>query len=113
MIPFVQSAEGLLLRLVAAVLGVRVTSWMRTVEHNASVGGLPNSKHLWGGAIDVGMEVTEGQRAILRKFGQEVDERVKRSHWHYEVDGRAAPVVLVVLGLAGAWIVAETNRRGH
>lgn len=30
-----------------------VTSWYRTVKHNAQVGGDPNSRHLYGLAIDV------------------------------------------------------------
>lgn len=30
-----------------------VTSWKRTVKHNADVGGVPNSAHLYGLGLDV------------------------------------------------------------
>lgn len=35
------------------VLGGSVQSWIRTVDHNAAVGGVPASRHLLGLAVDV------------------------------------------------------------
>jgi hypothetical protein len=47
-----------------------VTSWMRTVEHNAKVGGVEKSAHLYGVAADV---VYDGSPP-----GPEADEWLRR-----------------------------------
>jgi len=36
-----------------ALTGGSVTSWTRTVPHNTAVGGVKNSAHLYGLAVDV------------------------------------------------------------
>lgn len=94
--------EGLLLRIVAELVGARVTSWFRTAEHNAAVGGHANSKHLTGEAIDVGREAHEFQRSVLRMFGREV---VEADHFHYQTDGRGLVVSGgVLVGLIATWM---------
>jgi len=53
------TAPGKLHELVDAIIALRcahrfsITSWIRTREHNARVGGNPQSKHLLGLAVDV------------------------------------------------------------
>lgn len=49
------------------VPGGRVTSWWRSPSHNKAVGGLPNSRHLWGWAFDV-VPVTASNVRALRGF---------------------------------------------
>lgn len=92
--------QGLVLYVAAITVGARVTSYMRSPERNREVGGHPRSKHLTGGAIDVGAETTPEQRAILRRYAKEVDETRTKNHWHYQVDGRARTVAysMLVLG---------------
>ena len=36
-----------------AITGGSVTSWTRTVTHNTAVGGVKNSAHLYGLAVDI------------------------------------------------------------
>lgn len=63
-----------------------VTSWFRTIKRNKMIGGLPDSKHLTGFAIDIVPDLpkdyweeiaTEG-----RKFGLEMI--VEDDHIHIE-----------------------------
>jgi len=47
----------------------RITSWLRSIEHNASVGGAPHSAHLLGAATDfitVNMTVEEAKKLIFK-----------------------------------------------
>lgn len=46
---FVQRAD----RLLSVWPEATLTSWWRSPEHNARVGGVPNSRHLRGTAVDV------------------------------------------------------------
>lgn len=101
--------EGLILRLVAALIGVRVNSWFRSPSHNAEVGGLPTSYHLWGGAIDVPADISDWQRRILSSFAREVDETATKNHWHYQVDGRSWPVVATLAGLVVVWVSSSVS----
>lgn len=96
-------------RLVADLLGIRVTSWYRTPEHNAEVGGVPNSFHLSGLAMDFGADTTSAKISSFEKLTgyQIVDERNTSSpHWHVEYDGPnksialAGGIALLVLILA-------------
>jgi hypothetical protein len=41
------------IRLLAVLFPLSVTSWLRSRKHNAAVGGVPNSQHLAGLAVDV------------------------------------------------------------
>lgn len=52
------SAEFLLrLQLYCHLLGASVTSWGRSIKHNADVGGVPQSAHLYWLAADVVYDV--------------------------------------------------------
>jgi uncharacterized protein YcbK (DUF882 family) len=45
-----------------------VTSWIRSVKHNAEVGGAVNSRHILGLAVDVVLdEMTEDKKAAFMK----------------------------------------------
>jgi hypothetical protein len=49
--------------------GVRLTSWWRSRERNAAVGGQPTSQHLVGCAIDVvGVPLAQAQR-LAAQYG--------------------------------------------
>ena len=95
--------EGVQLRVVAELIGARVTSWVRGVEDNARVGGHVASYHLIGGAIDVGAETADWQRQVLRRFAREVDEVASKAHWHYQVDGRGAVALAALVVLGAQW----------
>jgi hypothetical protein len=41
------------IRLLAVLFRFSVTSWLRSKQHNVSVGGVPDSRHLFGLAVDV------------------------------------------------------------
>ena len=99
----VRVLEGFLLYAVALAVGARVTGWVRTRERNAEVGGHPESYHLWGGAVDVAADTTAAQRQVLSRLAKEVDEtdRQDAPHYHYQVDGRALPVLVAVIAAAG------------
>ena len=59
----------------------RVTSWVRSPEHNAAVGGLPNSKHLTGDAIDVVWTPLPSRDAVAA-FCARHGVRLVREHDH-------------------------------
>jgi hypothetical protein len=62
------------LRVYCQALGGSITSWGRTVKHNAAVGGVPTSRHVaWCGAdvvydapIDVGVRRAKAQALNLQ-----------------------------------------------
>lgn len=73
--------------LLASVPDLRVTSRQRTPEHNARVGGVRNSYHLTGEAIDIGRPSPE-QQAAITQWAQANGYRIKNDyadgHWHLE-----------------------------
>ena len=84
---------------VAAAYGV-VTSIYRSVAHNRAVGGVANSYHLSGQAIDVARRpgVSHFQvAAVLRKAGYDLIESIDEgdhSHFAFRVAGSAKPLVV-------------------
>jgi len=65
-----------------------VTSWWRTPEHNKEVGGMPNSKHLTGHAIDVTWVGDAPDPDMLRKASVEHRVRIVRegTHDHFQFE---------------------------
>lgn len=47
------------------IYGGSVTSWARSVAHNKAVGGVANSKHLEGLALDVVLDLAENQTPFI------------------------------------------------
>jgi hypothetical protein len=82
----------------AAILGARfgiVTSTYRSVEHNRAVGGMPNSYHLQGRAIDIARRpgVTHAQIDFaLRRAGFLLVESLDEGdHSHFAFAGAGMP----------------------
>lgn len=97
---------GLVLRGVAGLLRVNVTSWKRSVERNKEVGGSPTSLHLNGGAIDFSMNTPDWKREILQLFcaGRSEDgvhQKGTAEHWHLTANA------LTVLKGLGVLVVAH------
>ncbi len=46
------------IRLLAILFPLSVTSWLRSRKHNAQVGGVSNSQHLIGAAVDIVLDDT-------------------------------------------------------
>jgi uncharacterized protein YcbK (DUF882 family) len=46
------------IRLLAVLFPLSVTSWLRSRKHNEQVGGVTNSRHLLGLAVDVVLDDT-------------------------------------------------------
>jgi hypothetical protein len=84
---------------VAAAYGV-VTSIYRSAAHNRAVGGVANSYHLAGQAIDVARRpgVSHFQvAAVLRKAGYDLIESIDEgdhSHFAFRIAGPAKPLVV-------------------
>src|SRR3981189_3224326 len=72
----------------AYVATPHVTSWWRTAEHNAEVGGMPTSKHLTGDAIDVIWKGDGPDDGILRSVATGANVRVVREgdHEHFQFE---------------------------
>lgn len=71
----------------AAVPGARITSTRRSAEHNAAVGGVPNSRHLTGDAVDfippAGMTRTQAEAAIRARDPHPKELLDEGDHVHY------------------------------
>jgi uncharacterized protein YcbK (DUF882 family) len=87
---------------------VQVDDAYRCPEHNAAVGGVPNSEHTCGIAADIkiaGMTAAEMYRAALavpafalggigvaeRQGYIHVDTRAQHARWCYDVAGKSCP----------------------
>jgi hypothetical protein len=76
----------------------RVTSTFRSVEHNRAVGGVPNSYHLRGRAIDIARRpgVTHSMiAAAFRNAGYQLVESLDEgdhSHFAFSFGGWSSPV---------------------
>lgn len=71
-----------LLRVAAYVNGLRVTSWFRSPWHNENIGGMANSLHLIGWAIDVIPTNAEVRKMLTWLPGKVVAES---DHLHIQV----------------------------
>lgn len=109
---------GIYARLIAALLGIEVTSWYRSKEDNVRVGGNPNSFHLRGLALDFRADTSEELIERFRELTgwQIVDERTNWGtgsgpHWHVEYDGpdkgKSDIGGLMMAGTVGLLIVAK------
>lgn len=66
------------IRCLALLFDLSVTSWLRSRKHNAAVGGVRDSRHLYGLAVDVVLD-DPGERQFFiteaTRFGlQVIDE---------------------------------------
>lgn len=78
------------LRAIAALSGLTatVTDWWRSASDNLAAGGVANSQHLAGTAVDVRADAAGALLASLWRAigGEVVDERSSSSpHWHLEL----------------------------
>ncbi len=77
-----------------ALAGLQVTSWWRSRAINASVGGIPNSFHLWGLALD--LVVSDPAHFALHAREAGLDPIDFGSHIHVEPVGSPPPLELLV-----------------
>lgn len=72
-----------------ASLGIPVTSTVRTPERNTAVGGVPNSFHLSGEAIDIAPRTAQ-EKEQARQYWQQRGYQVidEQDHLHIEPPGR-------------------------
>ena len=94
-----------ILHSICDVTGIRVTSWKRGEQENASVGGAPRSLHLLGAAIDFGRETPEEKIDRLKALGFTVEYHTKGTAPHYHAYGSwkqvaGAAALGAVLGFA-------------
>ncbi len=65
--------------------GGSVTSWVRSKKRNRLVGGVRNSKHLLGLAVDIVFDTEEGKRKGVRELeGKGLKVLDERDHIHVE-----------------------------
>src|SRR5882724_8023925 len=72
----------------AYVATPHVTSWWRTEAHNKEVGGMPNSKHLTGDAIDVVWKGDAPGDGMMKSISYAAGIRVVREgdHEHFQFE---------------------------
>jgi hypothetical protein len=82
---------------IAASFGI-VTSVVRSVAHNRAVGGVRNSYHLRGQAIDVARRAGVSHQALeaaLLRAGYRIIESIdERDHSHFAFAGRQVPALV-------------------
>lgn len=95
--PSPQPASGGLFAGLSAIPGITVTSGARTPQHNAEVGGVPNSFHLSGQARDILPPQTPQQAQAVRQWAAQNGMEVinEGDHWHIEPAGNAPRVPIV------------------
>ncbi|MEO7656154.1 MAG: D-Ala-D-Ala carboxypeptidase family metallohydrolase [Sphingomicrobium sp.] len=86
----------------------RITSLMRSAAHNRAVGGVPNSYHLRGRAIDIARRpgVTHAMiAAALRSAGYQLVESLDEGdHSHFAFGfGGTAPVTIAAIHEVTRW----------
>ena len=67
---------------IASLFGVRITSFYRTPEHNAEVGGVANSKHQFLQALDIGSETPTWFLKLIETMGFKLLD--EQTHFHIE-----------------------------
>lgn len=93
----------------------RITSTVRTAAHNRAVGGVPNSYHLRGRAIDIVRRAGVSHQqlaAALRRAGFSLIESLDEgdhSHFAFGFGGAAAPN-LRRLGEITRWGIVDLSR---
>lgn len=91
---------GLILLFVAYTSGCKVSSWIRSEDHNQEVGGVENSAHLWGGAIDVS-EIPDAALVVLKMISTKAIQHDTGSgmHWHFESGARTIAILTGFVGI--------------
>lgn len=99
-------------RLIAANYGV-VTSTFRSVEHNRAVGGVPNSYHLQGRAIDIarrpGVDHAQIDTALRRAGFILIESLDEGDHSHFAFAGTGMPVPSIATTSPAAVTPAAAN----
>ena len=68
----------------AWVPGVTITSWYRDKATNAQVGGLPDSQHLYGWALDLRKDEAGRQMAERASRSRYLEVLAESDHYHIE-----------------------------
>jgi hypothetical protein len=80
-----------------AMYGGSITSWYRTPTRNRMKGGVDNSKHLTGEAVDVAWDGPYPPLDALKRhcaaYGVQVVREPSHGHDHFEYDPEAARAV--------------------
>lgn len=73
------------IRMLAVVFRLSVTSWLRSRKHNAQVGGVGDSRHLLGLAVDIVLDNTN-DTAEFQEFAKQVGLQVivEGDHLHVQ-----------------------------
>lgn len=101
------SPAGQIIYFIARVFGARVTGGKRTAEENKAVGGIPNSKHLTGDAIDIAIDAPAIAISMLTIFGKVIrDEAGTAPHYHVEATSWTLPLFMGAF-VAGTAIVVK------
>lgn len=109
---FEKGLSGPFVLLLCFVSGIRVTSWLRSPSENERVGGVSNSDHLYGGAVDFGRETSDRKVEFLRSLGVHVLYDEGGTAPHYHAWGSWSLVYLVGCGLAIAVLWLKRIGRG-
>jgi hypothetical protein len=73
------------IRLLAILFPLSVTSWLRSRKHNAQVGGVANSQHLAGVAVDVVLDDTNQTAEFINWAQQQhLQVIVEGDHLHVQ-----------------------------
>jgi uncharacterized protein YcbK (DUF882 family) len=84
-----------------SVAPFRISSWLRTLSHNAEVGGATNSQHLIGTAVDLvplGMS-TEQLASIAQRSGLFAYVLDEGDHVHVQLLPASFPALGALIGM--------------